>query len=153
MWVTIYFGRHEVINILLCKYSKFLYKERLSWFIDDMLGIWIYHECGHWRNCHHWKDFCSDLNNNGILKWTIAIDHAYKTQVFLYLTICIEGSYSHIVTRTYQKPMNLYFPGSSAHPCNMIKGVSYGLLYATIWSKTPATPTTSDCKEAKPPYP
>ena len=47
---------------------------------------------------------------------------------FLNLTLSIKGN--KIVTRTYQKKMNLYLyiPPASAHPTGCIKGTIYGLI-------------------------
>ncbi len=103
MWATMYFAYHEV-KCLLPRYKKYLYKKRLRRFIDDMFGIWVCDECKDWKCCRHWKPFCNDLNNFGILKWTI--NDPSEKDIFLDLTIAIEGK--RIVTTTYQKPMNLY---------------------------------------------
>ena len=125
MWATLYFAYHEV-KCLLPKYKQFFYKGRLRRFIDDMFFIWNCNECSHWRTCHHWRNFKSDLNRFGVLKWTV--NDPAKRGTFLDLDIRIEGS--RIITRTYQKPMNLYLylAGSSAHPQGVVKGTIYGLL-------------------------
>ena len=126
MWATLYYGYHETKK-LLPTYQLCLYRGRLRRFIDDMLGIWICNECGHWKNCHHWRSFKNDLKF-GVLTWTV--NEPGKHCVFLDLNIRIEGQ--RITTSTYQKPMNLYLylPSSSAHSDGMIKGVIHGRLRA-----------------------
>ncbi|KAL7525968.1 hypothetical protein ACHAWF_003915, partial [Thalassiosira exigua] len=73
-----------------------------------------------------WKQFQAELNDFGVLRWTV--NKPSKQCVFLDLSIKIDGS--RIVTRTYQKPtkLALYLPGPSAHPAGMIKGTIFGLL-------------------------
>ncbi|KAL7491032.1 hypothetical protein ACHAWT_001425 [Skeletonema menzelii] len=116
MWATIYFAIHEAF--LLSKYANdlLLYKR----FIDDMKGIWI-------GSSQQYEQFQIDTDNYGDLRWdfgplTRSID-------FLDLTISIGPSYN-IITRTYQKPINLYqyIPPHSAHSPKIMKGVVYSLL-------------------------
>jgi hypothetical protein len=126
MWATLYFGNHEVKK-LLPTYTPYLHGDKpLSRFIDDKYGFWVCNECKDWRCCHHWQSFKQDLNNFGVLKWTI--EDPSKQVVFLDLVITIDDN--RVITRTYQKPLNLYLylPASSAHPTGMIKGVIYSLL-------------------------
>ena len=67
-----------------------------------------------------------DTNNFGILTWEF--EELSNSVDFLDLTITIENN--SIVTKTYQKAMNLYqyIPSTSAHPPGIIKGIIYGLL-------------------------
>ena len=73
------------------------------------------------------KPFCDDINDFGILTCP-DIDELSTSVNFLDLTLSIESG--KIVTKTYQKAMNLYLylPASSAHPQGCIKGTIYGLV-------------------------
>ena len=77
-------------------------------------------------NKTEWLQFKNDVDDYAILTWEC---NEPSTLVdFLDLTVEIKnGSF---VTRTFQKPMNLYqyIPPNSAHPPGMIKGMIYGLL-------------------------
>ena len=127
MWATIYFAFWE-IHKLLPLYRHYLYDKKLCRYIDDLFLIWICDDCDGpcCSTCPNWNGFKHDLNGFGQLRWTIA--EPSKKAVFLDLSISIEGG--SIVTRTYQKPMNLflYLTGSSAHPHGTIKGTIFGLL-------------------------
>ena len=61
------------------------------------------------------------MNNFGILTWEV--DKPSKSVTYLDLTIEIDGN--SFITRTYQKPYNLYqyISPNSPHPAGMIKGV------------------------------
>ena len=116
-WATIYFWTHE-FNCLEPKHGKHhLYRRR---FLDDVKGIWT------GNHTNEWEEYKKDMNNFGILKWEFS-ELSHKVD-FLDLTISIENG--RIVTKTYQKPLNLflYLPPSSAHPPGCIKGTVYGLI-------------------------
>ena len=58
--------------IFLPSLRRYLHGDKpLSRFIDDKYGFWVCNECKDWRCCHHWQSFKQDLNNFGVLKWTI----------------------------------------------------------------------------------
>jgi len=118
MWATIYFAVHE--EYLLEKYKDdiLLYKR----FIDDMFGIWI-------GSNLQYAQFKFDTDNFGSLRWRWDFNHLAKVVNFLDLTISIGPSHE-ILTRTYQKPINLYqyLPPHSAHAPHIMKGVTYSLL-------------------------
>ena len=122
MWSIIYYWWHEK-HCLLPKYGSKI--KLLKRFIDDMASvILIGGEDG--MSALEWIEFKKDVNTFGILTWEI--HEPSHTIDFLDLTVEIkDGS---IVTRTYQKPMNLYqyIPPHSSHPPGMIKGMVYGLL-------------------------
>jgi hypothetical protein len=87
-----------------------------------MIGVWI------GNATTDWLAFCEDVNNFGVLTWDIT-DQELSTSVdFMDLTLSIVGS--KIVSKTYQKKMNLYLyiPPSSAHPAGCLKGTVYGLI-------------------------
>ncbi|KAL7516390.1 hypothetical protein ACHAWF_000050, partial [Thalassiosira exigua] len=88
MWATLYFGRHEV-KTLLPNFERHLYRKQLLRFIDDMFLIWICNECGSIVGCHHFSRFKAQLNNYGILTWTV--NPPAKKCIFLDLEISIEG--------------------------------------------------------------
>ena len=118
MWATIYFAVHEN-NTLLPRFSDqlLLYCR----FIDDIFGIWIGN-----RNGMAWAQFKERCNDFGMLKWDFK--EPSKSVDFLDLTIYIEDGW--VLTKTYQKSMNLYqyISPSSNHPPKMIRGIVYSLL-------------------------
>ncbi|KAL3800087.1 hypothetical protein ACHAWO_012686 [Cyclotella atomus] len=120
MWATLYFAYHEV-HTLIPKHGQFLFYFKR--FIDDMFGIWI----GNTTN--HWLAFC----NFGELTWDILDQKLSSSVDFLDLTLTIRGN--KIVSRTFQKKMNLYLyiPPASAHPAGCIKGTVFGLIR---WDRT-----------------
>jgi len=118
MWATIYFWTHEK-DVLLPRYgNQLLLFDR---YIDDMVGIWL--DDG---NPNSWKRFQQDTNTFGILTWEF--EDLSSEVDFLDLTIRIEDN--RIVTKTFQKALNLYqyIPPRSAHPPGMMKGIIYGLM-------------------------
>jgi len=96
MWATIYFGVHESTTLMPRFGNHLLLYCR---FIDDIFGIWIGNPNGLYFN-----QFIEYTNNFGLLKW----DFSARSQSvdFLDLTIFIEDG--RLLTKTYQKPMNLY---------------------------------------------
>ena len=112
---TISYGVHER-NKILPSYSKYLlfYKR----FIDDVIGIWD------GSDNETWEQFQQAMNSWGKLKWVIS--ERSKKADFLDLTISIE--HGKILTRTFQKSMNLYLyiPPISAHPTSCFKGLIVG---------------------------
>lgn len=125
IWATIYFAIYEN-DYILPKYEQHLCKRNMLRFIDDIFGIWIFHEGRNDATCPVWNEFKTDLNSYGRLRWNVTKPSTHA--VFLDLNLNIVGN--RIRTSTYQKPMNLYLyiPGSSAHTLGMIKGTIYGQL-------------------------
>ena len=118
MWATLYFAYHEVHTIIPKYGHLLLYFKR---YIDDIYGVWI-------GNKLEWTSFSNDLNNFGILKWDITEIFPSKSVNFLDMTLSI--NFNRIISRTYQKKMNLhlYIPPASEHsPCN-IKGIIFSLV-------------------------
>ena len=117
MWATLYFGYHEA-HCLIPKYGSYLLYFRQ--FVDDIFGIWLD------DGSNQWVDFCNDINNFGILTWEI--NKPSNSVDFLDLMLTIKGS--KIVSKTYQKAMNLYLylPAASAHPQSCLKGTFFGLV-------------------------
>ena len=118
MWATLYFAYHEVHTIIPKYGDCLLYFKR---FIDDIFGVWV-------GTPQQWSDFCNDIDNFGQLRWDIKKQKLTSSVNFLDLTLTIEGS--RIISRTFQKKMNLYLyiPPSSAHPSGCIKGTIFGLV-------------------------
>jgi len=118
MWATIYFGVHECTT-LMPKFGDHLLL--YCRFIDDIFGIWIGNPNGLYFN-----QFIEYTNNFGLLKWDFSTPS--KSVDFLDLTIFIEDG--RLLTKTFQKPMNLYqyISPSSNHPPKMIVGILYSLL-------------------------
>lgn len=119
MWATIYFAYHEVHTLIPNHGHNLFYFKR---FIDDMFGIWT------GNTTTDWSTFCDDVNNFGILTWDIEEQQLTSSVDFLDLTLSIKEN--KIVSRTFQKKMNLYLyiPPMSAHPSGCIKGTIYGLV-------------------------
>ena len=119
LYATISYGVHER-NKLLPSYQAFL-KLYLR-FIDDVFGIWIPSNDGH--DELHWSNFKQTMNEWGKLRWIVS--DRKNTADFLDLTLKIENG--KVVTRTFQKTMNLYLyiPPISAHPTSCFKGLIVG---------------------------
>jgi len=118
-YATITFGHYENSILLPNFKSNLLYYRR---YIDDIFGIWIPTTSG--SNAETWESFKKQLNSWGNLKWVIE-EPSLNTN-FLDLTLSI--SESKILTKTFQKSMNLYLyiPASSAHPPSCLKGLIMG---------------------------
>ena len=119
MWATLYYAYHENHTILPKHQHNLLYYKR---FIDDIFGIWI------GNTTDEWQEFCQDIDNFGVLTWDIKDQKLSHRVNFLDLTLTIEDS--RVISRTYQKDLNLYLyiPPASAHPPGVIKGLLYGLI-------------------------
>eukprot|EP00956_Cyclotella_meneghiniana_P035166 scaffold112213_cov44-Cyclotella_meneghiniana.AAC.7 len=118
MWATLYYAYHEV-HTIIPKYGHcLLYFKR---FMDNIFGIWT-------GTAQEWSDFCNDIDNFGQLKWDVKDQKLSSSVDFLDLTLTIEGS--RIISKTFQKKMNLYLyiPPASAHPAGCIKGTIFGLI-------------------------
>jgi hypothetical protein len=117
------FGYHENTSILNRFKPNLLYYKR---YIDDIFGIWIDNTPNSTNNNIHdpdnpWTQFKETLNQFGSLKWNVeSLTHSTN---FLDLTITIKNQ--HLVTNTFQKPLNLYLyiPPLSAHPISCFKGL------------------------------
>ena len=94
-------------------------------FIDDLFGILLMGGKNGMAESEL-NDFENDMNNFGILIWEV--ENPSKSVTYLDLTIEIDGN--SFITRTYQKPYNLYqyISPNSAHPSGMIKGVIHSML-------------------------
>ena len=131
-WAIIYYAAHEEA-LLIPKYmnnlSKLLFCKR---FIDDGLGVWL--GDGDTEDCATFNAFKHDLDQHGVLRW----EATKPTHKLDFLDVTIEIINGKIVTRTFQKAMNLYLyiPQHSAHPPGMIKGVIFGLLQTYHWQNT-----------------
>jgi hypothetical protein len=117
-YATITYGQYENSKILPKFASNLLYYRR---YIDDIFGIWLSPE---YHQEKTWRDFKTELNGWGNLKWII--DDPKKHTIFLDLSIELTGS--TINTRTHQKDLNLhlYIPPNSAHPPSCLKGLISG---------------------------
>ena len=88
-------------------------------YIDDMLLIWQPGE-------HSFSEFLQFLSHQTGITW-IPEQLSYSVD-FLDLTICNDSG--TLVTKTYQKPLNLYLytPFSSSHPPHTLTGLIKGSL-------------------------
>jgi len=92
MWATLYYGYHEV-HTLIPRYRNNLFYFRR--FIDDIFIIWLRDSTDAWQN------FCTDVNNFGILTWEI--EEMSNTVNFLDLTLTINNG--KVESKTFQKAM------------------------------------------------
>ena len=118
MYATIYFAIHEMKTLLPTFSRNLIFLRR---YIDDLIAIWVVND-----PTITWDNFCSNLNSFGKLRWDI--DKPSSSVDYLDLTITIHNR--RIVTRTYQKEMNLYqyLPPHSSHPPSALKGMVYSLM-------------------------
>ena len=113
-FASIYYGNHEATKILPNFQHCLPFYKR---FIDDIFGVWT-------GSDDEWEAFKASLNVD-ILEWDCS--KRSKSVIFLDLVISISEN-STIVTRLYEKPMNLhlYIPSRSAHPKSVLKGLIIG---------------------------
>ena len=125
IYAGLYYGWHEKAK-LLPTYSQFILD--MSRFVDDMTVLWL-------GSHNDYLNFKRDVNNYGILKWTMEDPSNKAIFLDLDMTISEEGVIS---TRTFQKPMNLYLyiPPQSAHQDGLMKGIVYGELKRYLWQNT-----------------
>jgi hypothetical protein len=118
MYATIYFAIHE-IETLIPNFGQNLFF--IKRYIDDLIGIWIARDPS-----ITWEGFSASLNSFGLLRWDI--DEPSSSINYLDLTITIKDR--RIITRTYQKEMNLYqyLPPHSSHPQSTQRGMIYSLM-------------------------
>ena len=118
MYAILYCSYRERTLIIPKYHHNIVYCKQ---FIDDIFCLWR-----DTLTCTWW-DLQTDLPQ-GMLRWKM--HPPALEQVFLDLTIRIEDHTGKIVTRTYQKPLNLhlYLPASSAHPPGVLKGMVIGTL-------------------------
>jgi hypothetical protein len=82
-----------------------------------MFGVWT-------GTYARWLEFKTNTDNFGLLRWD-HMEYLSNSVVFMDLTISIDpNGNGNIITRTYQKPINLYqyLRPHSAHPPHIIKG-------------------------------
>ena len=119
-YATVTFGHYENTTILPEFAPQLLYYRR---YIDDIIGIWLpptYHQTATWDR------FQERLNNWGNLQWKCEVPSRKTT----FLDLELELHNSSVVTKTFQKEMNLYLyiPPLSAHPPSCLKGLITGEL-------------------------
>ena len=119
MWATLYYAYHEVHTIIPNHGYNFVYYIQ---YIDDVFAILI----GNLTS--DWDAFSKDINNFGVLTWDINEVTLVTSVNFLDMTLTIENQI--IVTRTFQKKMNLHFyiPPISEHAPGCIRGTIFGLI-------------------------
>jgi len=119
-YATITFGHDENTTILNEFASQLIY---YRWYIDNIIGIWLLpkHDQATTWNC-----FKETLNNWGGLQWKY-VEPSKKT---LSLDLELELHNSSIITRTFQKKMNLYLyiPLLPVHPLRCLKSFITGEL-------------------------
>ena len=109
LWAIIYFHWPET-KVLIPKHGENM--PLLTRFIDDIFAIVLVGgEDGFQPS--EWNDFKKDLNNYGVLKWTI--QEPSMSVYYLDLTVTVKSG--NVVTKTYQKPTNVcqYITPNSVH--------------------------------------
>jgi hypothetical protein len=119
-YATVTFGHYENTTILPNFSEQLFYYKR---YIDDIIGIWIPPEQNQLAT---WNRFKETLNDWGHLQWKS--EEPSKKTVFLDLELELQNS--TVITKTFQKKMNLYLyiPPMSAHPPSCLKGLVTGEL-------------------------
>ena len=113
-YAGLYYGYHELHDIIPRFKHNLLYFKR---FVDDMLGIWI------GTDDEEWEAFKTALPF-GSLKW----ETSDLSSSAIFLDLKLEIVDRRIITKTYEKPMNLflYIPPSSAHSPGVLKSTIFG---------------------------
>jgi hypothetical protein len=119
-YATVTFGHYENTTILTEFSPQLLYYRR---YIDDIIGIWLPPNDSQTTT---WDCFQQTLNNWGNLQWKCEVPSLKTT----FLDLELELRNSSVITRTFQKEMNLYLyiPLLSAHPPSCLKGLITGEL-------------------------
>jgi hypothetical protein len=120
MYATLYFAICELEFCPRFQASLPFYKR----YIDDCLGLWIMDEDDA-LDALRWKNF-KDGFQYGKLTWEFS--ERAMTVNFLDLTLTIKTDTNKIVSRLYEKPLNLYLylPPHSAHPPGVLQGLITG---------------------------
>ena len=94
-------------------------------YIDDLLGVALIGGEDGLSN-HEWSNFKRDMDDFGILTWEV--NDPSTTVDYLDVTLKIENG--EIISKTYQKPINLYqyITPNSAYPPGRIKGVIHSMV-------------------------
>jgi len=130
IWAMIYFHWHEKHKLIPSYGTKIPFMVR---FVDDIFGVALVGEEDGFST-DEWNKFQTDIDDFGILRWEVN-EPSFSVN-FLDLTITIEEG--AIVSRTYQKPINLfqYISPNSAHPPWMIKGIISSMLNRYYYQNT-----------------
>ena len=101
--------------------------------MEDIFGIALVGEEDGFST-NEWNQFLDDIDDFGILQWDV--NEPSMRVNFLDLTITIEDCI--IISRTYQKPGNLfqYISPNSAHPPWMIKAIISSMLSRYYYQNT-----------------
>ena len=131
-FATIYYSYHEETELIhIYKLPKPLFYGRL---IDDALVI-LRHTLNNYNHfCSKMNQFKDILTLQG-LEWEA--ETPSKTVNFLDLTITIDEQ-GQLLTKTYQKPMNLYLyrPPTSNQPTSILNGMIYSTLHRYLWQNS-----------------
>ena len=94
-------------------------------YIDNLFAVIIYGGHNGFSDLE-WSNFKKDMDDFGSLRWEVN----KPSNKVDYLDVTLEINGRHIVSKTYQKPINLYqyITPTSAHPRGMIKGVIHGMI-------------------------
>jgi hypothetical protein len=132
MYAILYYGIHELAFYPPYQAIVPLYKR----YIDDVLGVWIMDDDLATDN-RNWTKF-QEAMPFGKLTW----EFSQRTTSVNFLDLTLTLDHHHIVTRLYEKPLNLYLyiPPHSAHP----PGILNGMIFGYITRVYRLTSTTSD---------
>ena len=109
LWAIIYYFWHEK-HTLIPKYGNKM--PLMVRYIDDLLGVALIGGEDGLSN-YEWSNFKRDMDDFGILTWEV--NDPSTTVDYLDVTLKIENG--EIISKTYQKPINLYqyITPNSAH--------------------------------------
>jgi hypothetical protein len=134
MYAILYYGIHELNFLPRFQATVPFYKR----YIDDVLGIFIMDEDEE-TDKRNWSEFQQAMPF-GSLKW----EFSERTTTVNFLDLTLTLNHQRIVTRLYEKPLNLYLyiPPHSAHPPGILRGMITGYITRVFRLTT----TKTDCE-------
>lgn len=134
MYAILYYGIHELSFVPRFRETVPCYKR----FIDDVFGIWIMDDDPD-TDERNWTAF-KEAMPFGKLTW----EFSQRTTSVDFLDLTLTLDHQRIVTRLYEKPLNLYMyiPPHSAHPPGILRGMITGYITRVFR----LTSTKSDCE-------
>ena len=122
-YASMYYGIHK--EKLIPQHTQHLIY--CHWFIDDVIGIWC-PNINPQPDALQWDSFKNKMNEFRGLTWEYS---ELSTSVdFMDMTITINKS-NQVETTLFKKKLNLhlYIPPHSAHPPELLPGITYSTLF------------------------
>jgi hypothetical protein len=139
MYAILYYGIHELTLFPRFQATVPFYKR----YIDDVFGLWITDDDAS-TDERNWTEF-QDAMPFGKLTW----EFSQRTTSVNFLDLTLTLDHHRIVTRLYEKPLNLYLyiPPHSAHPPGILSGMITG--YVTRVFRLTSTSTDREASIRK----